>query len=372
MGWRMNRISMATAALLALLLAACSTPQTAQSGDADPTADSGEATAQAPDGKQVPHELPDFAPTAASPSVESLGWGEDGSLRLGFADGKLAQINLTSQDASVSQVTGEQARVVSVSPGAKLALAATNPPVVVRLRDRQTVLRLSTVSDFATGGFLSGGEGLFVVEPSGKLHVWRQGETDLDTVATKDLKKFMARQSPDFTANLSSLSAEVVVTDTNAMILATASGKVLHWRPSQPNQIDTVVQLPAAAHSFGFDGRYIAATAEDGSLRAISLFENRFLPWSMKETGEFAAASPELQDKFVVASDGTLTMRKFADGANEWQATLPEGELCGLSFSPQADALAVCIDSGVVLLDAATGKPRAALRRAGDAIEWRQ
>ncbi|QDG51466.1 WD40 repeat domain-containing protein [Persicimonas caeni] len=365
----MNRTWIAAGAAMALLVAGCSTSQTAQT-DGEAVADKSATDAQASE-QAGPAALPDFAPAADTPAVESLSWGDDGSLRLGFADGKWAKIDPKAQDASVGEVTGTPAGVVAVSPGAKLALAASNPPVVVRLRDGQTVLRLSTVSDFATGGFLSDGEGLFVVEPHGKLHVWRQGETDLDRVATRDLKKFMARQSPDFTANLSSLSTEALVTETNAMILATASGKVLHWKPSKPGEIATVVKLPTAARSFGFDGRYVAATATDGSLRAISLFENSFLSWSMKERGEMVAASPKLQDKFVVADAGSLALRGFADGATDWKAALPEGELCGLAFSPQADTLAVCVDSGVVLVEPQTGKTRAALRRSGDAIEWR-
>lgn len=367
----MTRFSLTTGALLALLLTACSAVQTAQSDDAA-SEEIGSKRAATFEGTQTPGELPDFAPTAETPRVESLGWGEDGSLRLGFADGKWANVDLGSHEASVSQVTNEHAEIVAVSPGARLALVATEPPVVVRLRDNQTVLRLSTVANFVAGGFLSGGEGLFAVEPDGKLHVWRQGETDLDQAATKDLKKFMARQSPDFTANLSSLSDEVLVTATDAMILATDSGKVLHWRPSKPTESNAVVKLPARARSFGFDGRHIAATAEDGSLRVISLFENSFLPWSMKATGEMVAASPQLQDKFIVADAGTLALRGFTDGATDWQVDLPPGELCGLEFSPDGRTLAVCVDSGVLLLDASTGSPRAALRRTGDAIEWKR
>ncbi len=377
----MNRKSLVAGAAFALLVAACSAgADHTKSDDGDTVStentsqDTVKGASDAADtvaGTVQKEALPDFAPAADSPAIRSLSWGDDGTLFVGFADGKYAKISPDTREAALESAVGAGSSVVAVSPGAKLALAATDPPVVTRLRDRQTVLRLSSVSKFETGGFLFGGEGLFIVEPDGKLHVWRQAETDLDQVATRDLKQFMARQSPDFTANLSPLSDDVLVTSKNALIMATETGKVLHWRPNKPEEIEAVVQLPAAARSFGFDGRHIAATAADGSFRAISLFENSFLPWSMEATGDIVAASPELADKFVVADQGTLSLRNFADGATKWEAKLPEGELCGLTFSPDATQLAVCVDSGVVLVEPSSGQANAALRRNGDAIEWR-
>jgi hypothetical protein len=357
---------------LVAIAAGCSTSNSAEV-DSNQTEQTGEeASADTKAEKSGPSQLPDFAPQDDTAPIKSLGWGEDGSLRLGFADGKWARVELASRETSLAPAISAEASVLALSPHAKLAFVASDPPVVVRLRDHQAVMRLTNVDALETAGFFTSGKGLFVVEPSGKLHVWGQSEQKLDEVSLKDLKRFMARQSPDFTANLSSLRGQVLVTDANNLIMGTDTGKVLRWKPDNPGEVDVIVKLPTAARSFGFDGRFVAATAADGSLRAISLFERTFLPWSKDATGELAAASAKRQDKFAVADQGTLGMRAFKDGAYDWQAELPTGDLCGLTFSPDADTLVVCVDSGVVLVEPETGKSVAAFRRSGDVIEWRE
>jgi hypothetical protein len=353
------------------LAAGCST---STSGGADSTPSEQTSTPGSEDARRNSGslDLPAFSPAANTAPVESLGWGQDGSLRLGFADGTWARIDLKTRETTLEEATSAEASVRALSPEAKLAFVASDPPIVVRLKDHQAVMRLTNIDTLETAGFFSDGKGLFAVESTGKLHVWGQSEQELDEVSLKDLKRFMARQSPDFTANLSPLRGEVLVTDSNTLIMATETGKVLRWKPDKPGEIDAVVKLPTAARSFGFDGRFVAATAADGSLRAISLFERSFLPWSFQATGELVAASTKIKDKFFVADRGTLGVRAFEDGAFEWKAKLPAGELCGLTLSPDAHTLAVCIDSGVVLVEPATGKTVAAFRRAGDGIEWRE
>jgi hypothetical protein len=357
--------------ILVVFAVGCSTSKSAEDGSSG-SEQRDQASSSGSEKDSGSAALPDFSPDANTPSVESLGWGKDGSLRLGFADGKWARVDLQNKESSLQPAMSTEASVLALSPQAKLAFVASAPPVVVRLRDHQAVMRLTNVKALETAGFFSDGKGLFAVESNGKLHVWGQSERALDEVSLKDLKRFMARQSPDFTANLSSLKGPVHVTDSNELIMATETGKVLRWKPDNPGEIEAVVQLPASATSFGFDGRHIAATAADGSLRAISLFERAFLPWSAGQSGALVAASPELSDKFAVADQGTLGMRAFEDGAYQWQRELPAGELCGLTLSPDAKTLAVCVDSGVVLVEPTTGEPLEALRRTDDAIEWRE
>ncbi len=354
------------AALAALALAGCSTSTSARRDDAAGTHAKTQAKAQ-------PAALPDFAPQMGTPAIESLSWGQDGSLRIGFADGKWASVRAEGKQAKVDTAVGEAAPVVAISPGAKLAFIGSKPPLIVRLRDHRTVMRLSKIADLETGGFFADGAGLFAVEPDGKLHVWGQSEADLDKVESKDFKRYMARQQPDFTANLSPLSDHIVVTQQNELIMATNAGKVLRWRPDAPSKIDAVVRLPAAARSLGFAGSHLAATTKSGALRVVSLARASFVPWSMKEHGDVVAASPQLSDAFAVADAHSLGLRSFADGAYKWKVSLPDdARICGLTLSPDAHQLAVCVDSSVVFVDPATGKPLAALRRRGDSIEWKQ
>jgi hypothetical protein len=361
------------ALLIGLPAAGCSTTQGAGGTDKSAVAGPGDTGEDAE--ASGPTALPDFAPAAGSASIASMAWGADGSLRLGYSDGKWARVDPRTTEAAVDAVISEHHPVVSISPGAKLAFVDSTPPTIIRLRDHQVVLRLNAVEKMRVGGFFADGDGLFVGDKNGTLHVWKKSEDMLDRASTRDLKRLITRQAPDFSAGLSPLSGEVLITPADSLVMATNTGKVLMWKPHVPERVDAVVKLPAAGRSFGLSKRYLAATTVDGALRVVSLYNSVFVPWSMKARGDLVAASTELDGSFVYAGEvdgqSVLGLRAFEDGSFQWKAELPPGEVCGLALSSDASQLAVCVDSGVVLVETSTGKPTGAFRLVGDAIEWK-
>lgn len=315
--------------------------------------------------------LPDFAPEQDQAAISSLTWSDDGALMLGYADGNWASVDLDNQEGLVEPVLADEVAVEALSPKAKLALVIAEHPVVVRLRDQQAVLRLRDIEQPQAAGFFGDGRGLYVVESRGSLHVWDREEAELDGVSSSDLKQFMARQTPEFSAQLSPLSGPALLTPNNALFLSTEEGKVLRWDPAAPEAVDAVVQLPGPARSMGYGRSHLAVTTAEDELRVVDLHESTFAPWSMnEERGELVAASPKLRGAFASADEANLGLREFEDGSFRWKDELPEGDLCGLSVAPDAAKLVVCVDSALLVVDAESGEFITALRRRDDAIEW--
>jgi hypothetical protein len=358
--------SMSLMVVMLFVAAACSASGPSQTGEADPV----DAAESAPEQEDADEEaLEGFASDAGR--VTSLDWGDDGSLRVGFADGRWARVVLGEREATLAEIAPSDVAIVGVSPAAKVAFAALEPMVLVRLRDGHEVMRLHGVGDVASAGFLAKGEGVFAVEPDGQLHVWSETEAQLDDVGAANLKELMAQQTPLITANLSPLSGATLVSSSNDLYLGAASGNVLRWNPTNPEAVDALVRLPSPARTFSMGRRHLVVVTTKGELRLVELVGTNFTDWSLEANAEFAAATPERYDAFAAVADGELVFRKFNDGEYLWRTALPEGSVCGLGFSPDASKLVVCVDGGLIVVDPDTGQATAAFRRTGDEIEWR-
>ncbi|MFP4599317.1 MAG: WD40 repeat domain-containing protein [Persicimonas sp.] len=353
-----------------LLAAGCSSSESSRAARDD----GDKASAEAEQARQADEEQPEieaFAPQADEAKLASFAWAEDGELHVGYADGTWARIDPKARQGSVERVLADRAAVRALSPSAKLALVVDDHPVVVRLRDGQAVLRMRDIAQVESLGFFPGGGGIYVAASNGDLHIWNSSESDLDEVSTKNLKDFMGRQSSEFTAKLSPLRGTAQLDEGNRLFVGTHGGKVLRWDPREPARVDALVQLPAEPHTFGYARSHLVATTASGDLRVVDLADDTFVAWSIKEQGDWVAASPKLRVGFAVTDASTIGLRAFQDGTHRWKAELPDGQVCGLALSPDASQLAVCLDSAILLLDPKTGEELAALRRDGETIEWR-
>lgn len=323
--------------------------------------------------------LPSFRPDTAAADISAMSWGHDGRLRLGYADGKWVAIDPKRREANLHNVSDDQHAVVALSAKSELALIDSKPPVIIRLRDHQTVLRLNKIKELNVGGFFHSGKGFFVGEQSGELHIWKKSEATLDRASTKDLKHVVARQASDLSVGLPPMSGKLLVTSQDSLIMGTADGNVLSWALSAPDTVDTMVRLPGPSRSFGFSQRYIVATTVDGALRVVDRSKSVFLPWSRDARGDVVAASTDLDARFAVVAKADpdkgdslmmVGMRDFESGDYLWKKTFEPAEICGLELSQNSRQLALCVESGILLFEATNGQLIGAFRRNADSLEW--
>ena len=316
-----------------------------------------------------------FSAPGGSPKITFFGWGKDGDLHIGYADGKWARLDANAQDGALSAVTKNPHAVVALSPNTQLALVASTPPTIIRLHDHQILLRLNKVDALRTGGFFPSGDGFFAGDESGTLHVWNNSEESLNQVTTRDLKQVIQRNAPAFSAQIAPLSGDVSMTRTDDLLMAIPDGTLLRWNFKSPETIDSLVRLPAAGQSLAASRDYLAATTNEGALRVVDRARSAFVPWSLEEKGDAVAANESLAESFVVVETGAdqlaLSMRAFEDGAFRWRVPAPAGELCGLAISQDARTIALCVDGGVIFVNAQNGAATAAARRADDSVQWR-
>lgn len=361
----------------AYLLTGCATGAAAH--NANDSALSEEVGLDAPgDAGTVPGAvLRAFDAPESGPAARFLGWAENGHLRLGFADGTWADVDPQTRQATLHTATSEHHPVLALSNQARLALVASTPPTVVRLKDHQVVLRLNQIQRVHIAGFLPGDRGIFVGEENGRVHVWQRSEQELDNSSTRDLKRVITRQAPSFSAQFSPLSQALFADSRGRLGMTARSGEVILWDLSAPEHLDTLALLPGAGRSLSASTRHLVATTVNGELRVIQTHDYQFVPWSLHARALVAAASPALPQSFLVLEESgprfTLALRNFeADGAYRWQLSTPPGTLCGLALSPAADQVALCLNSTVYLIDPATGAPHAALHRKAGEVVWQQ
>ncbi|AWV91273.1 hypothetical protein [Bradymonas sediminis] len=365
----------------ALLWAGCAGPSGA--GASNPTAGAqsalGHGEARDSDSESRANAgatLPTFLPEATSARVSAMTWGRGGHLRLGFADGQWVDLDAKTREATLHRASEELGPLVALSPSAEFAFIASTPPTVIRLRDNQVLFRLSKVKDLKVGGFFTSGAGFYAAEKSGALHVWKKSEKKLDKASTRDLKRVAMRQTADFSVGLPPASGQVVVTPDDSLVMGVTDGDILRWNLATPDQVDGVGRLPGAGKSLGLSQSYLVATTRDGQLRVIERARPVQLPWSKESRGEFVAASPKLAESFAVLekSDGqwVVAMRDFKSGDYRWTTRLDSAKICGFEFSADARQLAICADSGILVLDTSTGALVNAFRRNGESLEWQR
>ena len=320
--------------------------------------------------------LPGFLPEATSAKVSAMSWGQRGQLRLGFEDGQWVDLDAKTRAATLHRASDEAGPLVALSPSAELAFIASTPPTVIRLRDNQVLFRLSKVKDLKVGGFFPSGAGFYAAEKSGALHVWKKSEKKLDKASTRDLKRVAMRQTADFSVGLPPASGQVVVTPDDSLVMGAADGDILRWKLATPDQVDGAGRLPGAGKSLGLSQSYLVATTRDGDLRVIDRARPVHLPWSKKARGEFVAASPKLAESFAVLEKSggqwVVGLRDFESGEYRWRTRLDSAKICGFELSADARQLAICADSGILLLDTSTGALVNAFRRNGESLEWQK
>lgn len=355
---------------IALALSSCAPAKSAQNDAAqtpEGAASSGEGLVHF-DGPA----LPEFRPDAGAPEISYFAWGADGRLYLGYTDGKWGALEPRGERGQIELATKAADPVVALSPNAELALVESSPPTLIRLRDHQVLLRLNKLSSLHKAGFFPSASGFFVGDQAGTLHVWKKSEDSLKNLKTRDLKDVIARQTPAFSAQIAPLTGQIAMSSVDDLFMATDDGTVLRWNYKEPSVIDSVVRLPGAGRSLDASQDYLVATSEDGALRVVSRAEAAFLPWSLDERAEVAAASSEgLVVLGEVDGGAVLAMRSYQEGAYSWRVPAPGGKSCGLALSPDAQTIALCLDAGVIFVDSKTGEALAAARRSAERFEWR-
>jgi outer membrane protein assembly factor BamB len=348
------------ATLAALTLASCTTPSSTEATDDDVAA----ATQDEESSSKTKTE--DAPGTFSAPALD----GEPAAVRVDYFGGGF---RITREDGSFSTWTrggeaSEQASLrgtqipVAWSPGGSLAMLDGSPPVIVRLSDGKEVLRFVEVEAIETAGFFPDGSGLYVGEASGALHVWNESEKTLTSVPTDNLEAFMARQSPSFSANFSSLSGEATITADKKLLLGTSSGKLYWWDSDNPGEVKTLVKLPGAVRDTAYAGGKVYATTDAGDFRGADRSSGVFLEWSGDVRADLVAAASQRPTHLLIADDTTIRLVDARDGTEFWSKSLGDGStLCGLAFSDDGTTGAVCIDGGVVTFDADSGDALATL-----------
>lgn len=334
----------------ALALGACKTSSSAETG-AKATAAGAE---EAPATSRSPAQTSSFAapPLDGTPAAVGLRFSGD-ELHVAREDGSFSTWSTSSESARESGALRGNRAPLAWSPDGALAIVDGTPPVIVRIEDGREVLRFVKVDSVATAGFFPDGSGLFVGEPNGELHVWNESVETLTSVPTENLEAFIARQSPSFSANFSSLAGDATVTDSNELLLGTQSGKLYWWDPQNPTRVKTLVKLPSSIRDTAVAGGTVFATTRDGDFRAATTASGEFLEWSRGVPASFVAAAAGAPTQILVADSLSVRMLATEDGSELWRRALPDdANVCGLELSADAQTGAVCIDGGVVVFDA--------------------
>jgi hypothetical protein len=362
--------------LLALLIG-CGAPETrADTPPADaakPSTAPPAAAAQAP-AKPVEHDLSaqvaERADQELAPLV-SMSWGAGDTLRIGYADAQLAQLDVAGKQGTLKRLEAEPSRVVYVSPDAKLALLDARPPRLVRVDDVREVLRMNHVPTQIEGaGWHPGGSAFFASEPTGKLHLWKVTEEQLRKLPDETIQMFLNRQLPDYTGHLPEMAGPFVVRPDGLIVFGDSEGHLLRWSPQKPTDVELIIKLDAPAASMTSQRGLIAATSRSGQLRVADMGKNAFVPWSMKASGQHVAAHEDGEVLFV-ARGGELRALRAADGALVWSAKLAAAPSCGLSLSRDGKTLAACFGERVLFLKAADGAYISMVGRHKDELRWR-
>ncbi|MGM0555852.1 MAG: PQQ-binding-like beta-propeller repeat protein [Myxococcota bacterium] len=333
-----------------LALAACKTSSSAEMSDGPQAGPSSAVSAStSPEAHDTSFSAPALDGTPAAVGMMFHG----GELLVSREDGSSTRWSASSESATTSAAVPGESVPLAWSPNGALAIIDGTPPVIIRIDDGKEVLRFVKVESVETAGFFPDGSGLFVGEPGGKLHVWNESVDTLTSVPTENLEAFIARQSPSFSANFSSLSGDATVTDANELLLGTKSGKLYWWNPEDPTQVKPVVKLPGAIRDTAYAGGKVFATTDAGAFRAAETSNGVFLQWSNDMNADYVAAAARAPAQVLVADDSSVRMLDANEGTQVWHRTLPnDSNVCGLAISADGQTGAVCLNGSVVVFDA--------------------
>jgi WD40 repeat protein len=138
-------------------------------------------------------------------------------------------------------------------------------------------------------------------------------------------------------------------------------GRALLWDPEADCPLRVLGEGQTALHDFALSADGILfAVGDDPALYRWRLNPKAspLAPFSLAGPSKQIDRSPNGKWLAVSGADGIVTVRNADTGAVRYQVTATRGGHGAAAFSPDGRTLAVSEAHGVLLLDAATGKPR--------------
>lgn len=300
--------------------------------------------------------------------VTYVGWSGANKLYVGFADSSVAIIE--GREVSTIAVREEAWDVLTVSPEADLVMLRSEPRMLVRTSDQKEVLRMNNLGPVAQAQFTHDGGIFFAAEPSGSLHIWREGR-NLPLLPDETIQRFVDRQTPDYTAHLGAIDGPFILTRGRQVAWGDAQGRVGWWDPRDPEAIQFLGRFRSKLASLQAGDGYLVGTSVEGQLGVLTLEPAGFRRWSLQAKADHATVTFDWKERLAVVKGQELSVLNANDGTPLWTVEIPAGKFCGLKPSPKGEQLALCLENGIFIYDGADGKLVHALYRdTSGAARW--
>lgn len=312
-----------------------------------------------------------------SPNVTSLSWNEKGELLVGWADGHFSLVDVKQKRGKIKKASSK-GEVQAISPDAKIALVRGEPNKIVRTKDRVVLIELNRLEGVHGAAFSTDGRTL-MISSANHIHVWKD-VPKLPKLITKTgvrLDEYLSVEAGNWQAGLGEMSGPIAMDTGPHVAYGAPNGQLTWWDVQNPTEAYAIARVEPPMTSIALKGDLLLATSGAGSLLAASVKERQKLDWAKGLTAQQVAASPVIDGGFAMVSDDTLSYRSTETGEVIWDATLGEGELCGLALGAKATKkgmqrkrVAVCKGNKISLYMIDGGKHRSTFERDRKRLIW--
>ena len=301
-------------------------------------------------------------------AVSYFRFGNGGEIFIGYEDSHVGRVD-GDQNPSLVQVYEAPYRVLTVNEEGTMAMLQSEPSLLVRMEDQEEILRMNELGDVYDAAFSVDGSVFVAAVGEGRVHIWHRGE-ELLRLPDETIQKFLDRQMPDFTAQLSASGTPLWMTADRELMRGDRQGRLAYWNPRNPSQIRHLANFDTPPTQIRVGENFGVASTDEGKIGVFRFPQGGFYRWSMGMDGDQVFAHPSLGSSLIIHHQDRLMRVALEDGNVQWEVQLPSGEHCGLEGDEMGEQLLVCIEGQIAVVSTENGTLRGLLYRSGDQLTF--